>query len=111
MYDLGQASTFEGLPSEISEKASPGILWLQKFWTITDTLDISGHPSLIQVVTSDCQFHINGAEPRHLGDMHESFQKRAGLLSEFGHTKYPVRIIDVDLGEGKRLLSVQSTSV
>jgi hypothetical protein len=111
MYDIGQARTYEGLPSEVMSSAPPGIFWLKSFWASLDSLDISASPPLTTVVTADCQFHINGATPRGLDHVLESLQQRANFLSEFGHTKYPVRVIDVDLDEGRRILSVQSSSV
>jgi hypothetical protein len=111
MYDIGQATTYEGLPSDISSSAPPGILWLKSFWTSLDSLDTSASPPLTTVVTAECQFHINGASPRGIDHIQESFQQRAAFLGEFGHTKYPVRVVDVDLGDGKRVVSAQSTSV
>ena len=111
MYDIGQATTYEGSPSEISSSAPEGILWLRSFWTCLDSLNPAVSPPLDTVVTPECQFTINGAPPRSLQDLRDSHAQRAALLSEFSHTKYPVKVIDVDLGSGTRLLSVQSTSV
>ncbi|KIW00738.1 uncharacterized protein PV09_07722 [Verruconis gallopava] len=111
MYDIGQATTFDGLPADISSNAPEGILWLKSFWTSLDSLDTSASPPLTAVVSPVCQFRVNGSEPRDLNHIQESFSQRSQFLSEFGHTKYPVKVIDVDLGNGKRLLSVQSTSV
>ena len=88
MYDIGQATTFEGHPADISSNASPGILWLSSYWTSLDSLDASASPPLSTVVTPDCQFIINGAPPKGLDHLQQSFQQRAALLSEFGHTKY-----------------------
>jgi hypothetical protein len=111
MYDIGSATTFEGLPSDISSSAPPGILWLNAYWTSLDSLDASTTPPLATVVIPDCQFNINGAAPQGLDHIQESFQQRATFLSSFSHTRYPVRVIDVDLDDGRRLLNVQSISV
>jgi hypothetical protein len=110
-YDLGTATIYAGLPAEISENASSGILWLKSLWTVLDSLDPATAVPLSTVATLDCRFIINGAPPRSPGDIEAMFVQRANLLGEFGHTRYPVRIVDIDLGEGKRLVNVQGTSL
>jgi len=111
MYGDGKATVYEGLPKDIPSSASTGILWLKSFWISLDSLDPSVTLPLTTIVVPDCQFIINGAPAQNLDHLQESFQKRAALLSEFGHTKYPVHIVDVEIGNGNRVLTVQSTSV
>jgi hypothetical protein len=87
MNSIGEAYIFEGSPESIPSDASPGTLWLKSFWESLDSLDATTAPSLAKVVTSNCQFHINGAPPKDLKHLQQSFEQRTALLSEFSHTK------------------------
>ena len=109
---MAQTFTHVGPYEDIPPSASPGLLFLKELLPSLDSLGpFDGPPSLVDYLTPDATFIMNGGPPIAAIAAFEMLPKRAQTLSRFYHSVYRAWDIVNPDGSGRRTVMYESTSL
>jgi hypothetical protein len=108
----GTYTHYNGNLSDIPESASPGLRFLQKYITAIDSLD-QASPVIVldQLILPTTTFATNGGDPAPAKQVQQMFSKRAEMLSDFSHSKFPIDAFDLKGEDGKRTVTCECASM
>jgi hypothetical protein len=108
----GTYTSYIGPLSNLPEDAALGLRFLVNYISAIDALDQNALDiGLDQLLEPNTTFTTNGGVPVPGKQIRHMFLKRADMLSDFSHTKFPVKAVDLVADGGRHTVICECTSM
>jgi len=111
-FSKGTFTHFTGRLSSIDNESSPGLRFLAGYLKAVDELDQTAVvPPLAQFLDPSATITMNNSKPSAYATLQKMFNQRIEMLSEFGHSHFPVEAYDLLHEDGSHVVICHAFSM
>jgi hypothetical protein len=112
METTGTYTSHTGHLNDLPPNTSIGLKFLAKYLDAVDSLNQTSTPAVLdQLIAPTATFSTNGGDSVPVKQVQQMFTKRAEMLSDFSHTRFPVKAFDLEASSGKRSIVCECVSM
>jgi hypothetical protein len=112
MVNTGTYTSFTGEIDHLPQNTSDGLKFLAKYLDAIDSLDQKSVPVVLdRLIAPSTTFCTNGRDPVPAKRVQQMFNKRAEMLSDFSHTRFPLTAFDLVVNGSKRSIVCECVSM
>jgi hypothetical protein len=112
METAGTYTSYAGQIGHLPQNTSTGLKFLAKYFDAVDSLDQTSAPVVLdRLLAPSATFCTNGGDPVPAKQVQQMFAKRADVLSDFSHSRFPLTAFDMEVSGGKRNIICECVSM